>query len=127
MSDKLTRDEERWMEEIQPDFATRLALTSDIQRTIAGFAKTWDDAMREVFDRACLSFTDLIAREALWSLAAETRVGVAELATMLGRPKSWVYRATSEKRIPHRKMDGELVFVVGEIREWLNENEEKIV
>ena len=45
----------------------------------------------------------------------------------VGRPKSWLYRRTKAKakdRIPHRKLDGELVFLVGEIREWLRARED---
>ena len=30
-------------------------------------------------------------------------------------------------RIPCRKLDGELVFVVGEVRQWLLDNEETVV
>jgi predicted DNA-binding transcriptional regulator AlpA len=63
--------------------------------------------------------------------APETRIGVAELLEATGRPKSWLYRHTSAKskcrRIPHRKLDGELVFVVGEVRQWLIEHEETVV
>lgn len=69
----------------------------------------------------------LLARESLWELNPETRVGVSELAPMIGRGKSFLYRSTAAKTIPHRKLDGELVFVVGEIREWLKKSEEKVV
>jgi hypothetical protein len=62
---------------------------------------------------------------------AETRLGVREAAEALGRPVSFVYRHTSEKaaggaRLPHRRLDGELVFVAGELRSWLREHEETI-
>jgi predicted DNA-binding transcriptional regulator AlpA len=63
-------------------------------------------------------------RERLWIVPAETRIGVAELTEALGRPRSWVYRHTSGKTIPHRKLDGELVFVAGEIRAWIRDREE---
>jgi predicted DNA-binding transcriptional regulator AlpA len=63
----------------------------------------------------------------LWVVPPETRIGVRELAEATGRPKSWVYRHTSGRgdcpRLPHRKLDGELVFVVGEVRRWLLEHE----
>jgi len=63
-------------------------------------------------------------RERLWVAPAETRIGVAELTEALGRPKSWVYRHTSAKTIPHRKLDGELLFIVGEVRAWMRERED---
>jgi predicted DNA-binding transcriptional regulator AlpA len=70
-------------------------------------------------------------RERLWTSAAETRLGVQELAEALDRPRSWVYRHTSEKSglslLPHRKLDGELVFVAGEIRAWIQQNETVLV
>jgi predicted DNA-binding transcriptional regulator AlpA len=69
-------------------------------------------------------------RVTFWSCPAETRIGVAELLEALGKPRSWLYRHTSEKsglpRIPHRKLDGGLLFVVGEVRAWLREHEEVV-
>jgi len=70
-------------------------------------------------------------RSWLWNCPAETRLGVAELAEAVGRPKSWVYRHTSERaalsdQLPFRKFDGELVFVAHEIRAWLREHEEVV-
>ena len=63
----------------------------------------------------------------LWSADPETRIGRDELLDAVGRPASWLYRHTGPKakdRIPHRKADGELVFVVGEVRRWLRDREE---
>jgi hypothetical protein len=68
-------------------------------------------------------------RERLWTVPAETRLGVHELAEALNRPKSWIYRRTgvkAEGRIPHRKQGGELVFAAGEVRAWLRSHEEII-
>lgn len=62
--------------------------------------------------------------ERLWTVPAETRLGVQELSEALDRPKSFVYKATSSDEIPHRKMSGSLVFVAGEIRGWIRETEE---
>src|SRR5690242_7467645 len=54
-------------------------------------------------------------RERLWTAPPDTRMGVAELCEALGRTKSWVWRHTGPSspgpRLPHRKLDGELVFV----------------
>jgi len=66
-------------------------------------------------------------RVLLWTAPAETRIGRAELLEAVGRPKSWLYRhsaAKAEHPIPHRKFDGELVFLVGEVRAWLMAQEE---
>lgn len=67
-------------------------------------------------------------RERLWTAPAETRIGRQELLEALGRSKNWLYRHTGNKatctRIPCRKLDGELVFVVGEVRRWLVDHEE---
>ena len=70
-------------------------------------------------------------RERLWIAPAETRLGVRECAEAIGRPVSFVYRHTSEKceagdRLPHKKLDGELTFVAGELRAWILEHEETI-
>jgi hypothetical protein len=74
---------------------------------------------------------ELSWREKLWIVPEETRIGREELLEAVGRPASWIYRHTSSKadcvRIPHRKLDGDLVFVVGEVRRWLNDHEEVIV
>lgn len=70
---------------------------------------------------------DLTWREKMWTAPSETRIGVVELVEALGRSRSWVYHrtaASAESRIPHRKLDGELVFVVGEIRAWIRDREE---
>jgi predicted DNA-binding transcriptional regulator AlpA len=70
-------------------------------------------------------------RERLWIATADTRLGVAELLEALGRTKSWLYRHTGRNspgaRIPHRKLEGELVFLAGEVRQWLLETETIVV
>ena len=67
-------------------------------------------------------------RERLWTCPPDTRLGRAELLEALGRSISWLYRHTGPKakyaRIPCRKLDNELVFVAGEVRTWLSEQEE---
>ena len=70
-------------------------------------------------------------RERLWLAPLDTRIGVPELLEAIGRTRSWLYRHTGPSsagaRIPHRKLDGELVFLVGEVRQWLLENEIMVV
>lgn len=66
-------------------------------------------------------------REKLWTVPADTRLGVREVAEATGRSLDWVYKHTgaagSGLRLPHRKLDGHLVFLAGELRAWLLEAE----
>jgi len=66
--------------------------------------------------------------ERLWTCPPETRLGVRELAEAFGRPRSWVYRHVSPKGdlapIPHRRLDGLVVFTAEDVRNWLIANEE---
>jgi hypothetical protein len=68
-------------------------------------------------------------RERLWTVPAETRLGVAEVAEALSRPKSYVYARTGPKAedpLPHRKLDGALFFTAGELRTWIRDQEEEV-
>lgn len=74
---------------------------------------------------------DFTWQERLWIVPAETRIGVSELAEAMGKPKSWVYRHTSKRStdrgysaLPFRRLEAELLFVVGEIRAWIRDNED---
>ena len=72
---------------------------------------------------------ELTWRERLWLVPAETRLGVAEVCEALDRSPSWAYRHTGPKAqdpLPHRLLDGQLVFLCGEIRHWIREHEESI-
>lgn len=69
-------------------------------------------------------------RERLWTCPPDTRLGVEEMVEGLGRSKSWIYKRTApkaESRIPHRRLDGSLVFLAGEVREWVRAQEETVV
>lgn len=67
-------------------------------------------------------------RERLWTVPAETRLGVVEAAEALGRPRSFIYARTgkAEGSLPHRKLDGSLRFTAGELRAWIRSHEEII-
>ena len=71
---------------------------------------------------------ELTWRERLWLVPAETRLGVAELCEALNRSSSWAYRRTgnAEDPLPHRLLDGQLVFLVGEIRHWIRAHAESV-
>lgn len=66
-------------------------------------------------------------RERLWTCPGETRLSVAQVAEATGLSKHAVYRLTSPKALektdtpplPHRKLEGRLVFVASEVRDWL--------
>jgi predicted DNA-binding transcriptional regulator AlpA len=95
----------------------------------------------ELFARVLTSFPDgrlpdmvqqpASWRERLWIVPPETRLGVTELLEALGRTRSWLYRHTGPNsrraRMPHRKLDGELLFLAGEVREWIIEQEVTVV
>ena len=69
---------------------------------------------------------ELTWRERLWLVPAETRLGVVELCEALDRSQSWAYRRTGAKAedlLPHRLMDGQLVFTAGELRTWIRQHE----
>jgi predicted DNA-binding transcriptional regulator AlpA len=70
-------------------------------------------------------------RERLWTCPDETRLGVREVAEALGRPRSWCYRHTSKRSglplLPCRRLDGDLVFVASELREWIRSHEDVVV
>jgi predicted DNA-binding transcriptional regulator AlpA len=68
-------------------------------------------------------------RERIWTIPPQTRLGTRELSEALGRPRSWIYartQAAAADPLPHRKLDGSLVFVAEEIRRWLRHREEII-
>lgn len=69
-------------------------------------------------------------REKLWTVASETRLGVAELSEAIGRSADYVYRHTAPNgtvaRIPHRKLDGALIFTAGELRGWIERSEVRV-
>lgn len=88
-----------------------------------------------VRDPAPPAVIEMTWRERLWIAPPTTRLGRDELLEALGgKSRSWLYERTSDKapidkRIPHRKdaVTGELVFIVGEVRDWLRGNEVVIV
>jgi hypothetical protein len=96
---------------------------SSLAETLANVASVAPAAPPEVLQ--------LTWREKLWLVPAETRLGVREAAEAIGRPASWVYRRTAEKSakalLPHRKLDGELVFTAGELRVWVEGHETVVV
>ena len=65
-------------------------------------------------------------RERLWLCPPDTRLGLAEVCEALGRSKGFVYRLTRTKDIPHRKLDGVLVFKAGDVRDWVKLREDVI-
>ena len=68
-------------------------------------------------------------REKLWVVPSETRMGTCEVAEALGRPRSFVYARTQKQaddQIPHRKLDGTLVFTAGEVRAWARAREDVV-
>lgn len=72
---------------------------------------------------------DFTWRERLWLVPAPTRLGTRDVLEALGRSRTWLYGhlgARADTPIPHRKLDGELVFTAGEVRAWLRDHEEVV-
>ena len=68
-------------------------------------------------------------RERLWTAPSEMRIGLHEVAEAFGRSRSWCYKRTGSAAIdgiPCRRLDGELVFLVGELRAWWRSREESV-
>lgn len=80
-------------------------------------------------DRAAVPITPPLRmswRERLWMVPPETRLGLREACEALDRSEKWLrirLRTGGDGRIPHRKLDGELQFLAGELRDWLNTHE----
>lgn len=55
-------------------------------------------------------------------LAAKDVLNLDEAAMYTGFKKGFIYRLTSEKRIPHYKKGGKLLFRKDELEAWLTEN-----
>jgi hypothetical protein len=76
--------------------------------------------------RAQLGSAALTWKERLWTVPAETRLSARELVEALGRGIDFVYRHTGPsapgRRIPHQKIDGALVFIAADVREWLRQS-----
>jgi hypothetical protein len=101
----------------------------------SGFLTALADAVAErltpMLQRAPVPVSSLTWRERLWVCPPETRLNVEEAAEGLGRPTSWIYRYTSTKALaraeraplPHRRLDNELVFLAGELRDWIAAHE----
>ena len=81
------------------------------------------------FQSGTLNDIELTWRERLWLVPSETRLGAHEVCEALARSSWWLYRHTGPKAgdpLPHRLLDGQLVFVAGEIRHWIREHEESV-
>jgi predicted DNA-binding transcriptional regulator AlpA len=67
---------------------------------------------------------DTPLRDRFWTMPESVRLSATELAAALGKSRNWVYRHTSPRtgliQLPSRKdTGGALVFIVGEVRQWL--------
>ena len=89
------------------------------------FRPGYGEEMEKADPPAVVHSVEWTWKERLWLAPAETLLGVPELKEALGRSKSWIYQRTGgtsiDGRIPHRKLDGVLVFTAGEIRAWVKD------
>ncbi len=68
-------------------------------------------------------------RERIWYVPSELRLGVKEAAEAIARSSSWLYKRTgpaADNPIPCRRLDGELVFLAGELRAWIRDREQSV-
>ena len=115
----MTLDELRRRAAAAPS-GTLLAIES--LREVLGHPKTESNSKPELDQREASSRLLL-----LWTADPKTRMGRDELLEAVGKSRSWFYKGTGPKaadRIPRRRLDGELVFVVGEVRLWLRDREQ---
>lgn len=66
-------------------------------------------------------------REKLWTCPAETRLWREDLEEALGVKKEWIHRRTQSKAddpIPHRPLGRRLLFLAGEVRHWVRQQED---
>jgi predicted DNA-binding transcriptional regulator AlpA len=118
------KDVQAWLGSAPP--GTFLAPAA-VQEILASVAESEPQPVEGVPEPLTLTW-----RERLWLVPSETRIGVRDLCEAVGKPRSWVYRHTSAKAVekngyamlPHRRLDGELTFRVGEIRAWIRDHEE---
>lgn len=66
-------------------------------------------------------------RERIWTVPEETRLETHEVLEALGKGRTWLHARMKEEeeevRFPHRKLDGSLWFVAGEVRDWIRRRE----
>ena len=121
MSDKLNAS----------DFRTWLSVLAEASATLPAseVLARLPEAEEQEIPQTEPSPIELTWRERLWLVPSETRLGVHEVCEALDRSSSWLYRHTGPKAedpLPHRLLDGQLVFVAGEIRHWIREHEESV-
>src|SRR5687767_6521573 len=65
-------------------------------------------------------------RERLWSCEPKTRLWLDEVAEAMGKSKAAVRKLIERHGLPCRKRQGELVFLAGELREWMRVQEQVV-
>ena len=114
-----------WCERAPPGTRLDAQVVSDVLKSAV------DPEEAEPSREATSTPSDLwTLRERLWTVPAETRLGVAEVAEALGRGRAFVYARTAAKAedpLPHRKLDGTLLFTAGELRAWVRDREDVVV
>jgi predicted DNA-binding transcriptional regulator AlpA len=68
---------------------------------------------------------DATWRTRLWTVPADTLLGVPEIAEALGRSVSWTHKRTapsSDDPLPVRKLGASVVVTAGDLREWIQDH-----
>lgn len=65
-------------------------------------------------------------RERLWNCEPKTRLWLDEVAEAMGKSKAAVRKLIQRHGLPCRRRHGELVFLAGEVRDWLRVQEHDV-
>jgi predicted DNA-binding transcriptional regulator AlpA len=65
-------------------------------------------------------------RERLWSCEPKTRLWLDEVSEAMGKSKAAVRALIRRHGLPCRRRHGELVFLAGEVREWMRVQEQVV-
>lgn len=118
------------------DAADLFAAEADRHRAEATFHREQGERHQQLADRyAALASQSTLGIESLhaqfWALPAETRLTAQQVAEASGRTTAWVYKHIDARRtdlpLPYRREGGgsrdRLVFLAGEVREWMRQRE----
>lgn len=109
-----------------PELARALRAQADALQAMAAALEREEPADADGPERPPPRTEPASWRSRLWTEPPDRRIGVEEVAEAFGRSTSWVYKHVSPNvagALPVRRFGGELVFLVGELRSWLEQDE----
>lgn len=94
-----------------------MATTNDILLSLID--KAVDDRLAFIFQRFDNRIEDLVKSISRQHLSISTNLNLMQVAEFLQLPPATIYKYTSTRQIPHKKIGKHLIFEKGEIIEWL--------